>query len=316
MPVGLLYGLFVFGASFVVDDLFNVQADGPLRAVAPLAFVYPFVHLAIQLAQGVGRLHVYSVASAVGHLCFLGLLVALLVVDAEITSTRGLVLRAAAFLVRLGAPRRVAAAGLPRGERASSDDRRAGADLGISRLHRARPGVGTYSTDVLMLGALRDAREVGLYSLAVALATPLSLPGTGIAGALFPRMVQRQRVERRWLILTCALGLIGVVALTLVAGPLVDALFSSRYAPAVAFVFPLALASAVRGVTALYNSVLSAAARGRDLQRAALVLTASNVALNLLLIPPYGPEGAAWASLGALAANLGAHVFYYRRTLR
>lgn len=65
----------------------------------------------------------------------------------------------------------------------------------------------------------------------------------------------------------------------------------------------------------MYNSFLSAQARGRDLRNAAFILTSFNIALNFALIPSYGAKGAAWASLVALVANLAAHIFYYRRTV-
>jgi O-antigen/teichoic acid export membrane protein len=69
----------------------------------------------------------------------------------------------------------------------------------------------------------------------------------------------------------------------------------------------------VRGVTGIYNTYLSARAYGRELRSANITLTASNVVLNLTLIPPFGAQGAAWASLVALIVNLAAHVYYYRR---
>jgi O-antigen/teichoic acid export membrane protein len=54
---------------------------------------------------------------------------------------------------------------------------------------------------------------------------------------------------------------------------------------------------------------------GRELRNAGLVLTMSNVVLNVALIPPFGGTGAAWASFVALLANFGAHVVGYRRAL-
>jgi O-antigen/teichoic acid export membrane protein len=91
--------------------------------------------------------------------------------------------------------------------------------------------------------------------------------------------------------------------------------FSHRYSPAVRLVAPLALAQAIRGVTSVYNSFLSAQARGTELRNTGVILTFSNIVLNFALIPPFGATGAAWASLIALIANLFAHVFYYRRSL-
>jgi len=43
------------------------------------------------------------------------------------------------------------------------------------------------------------------------------------------------------------------------------------------------------------------------------VLALSNVAFNFALIPRFGAQGAAWASLLALGVNFLAHVYFYRR---
>ena len=128
-------------------------------------------------------------------------------------------------------------------------------------------------------------------------------------------MVRHGQIERRWLLGSWVVGLASAAAAWIFAAPFIDALFSHRYSPAVGLVGPLALAQAVRGVTGVYNSFLSAQAKGRELRNAAFILTSFNIALNFALIPPYGAKGAAWASLVALVANLRSHIFYYRRSI-
>jgi O-antigen/teichoic acid export membrane protein len=175
--------------------------------------------------------------------------------------------------------------------------------------------IATYNMDILMLGALADARAVGYYALAGSLAYAVGLPVSGMAAALFPRMATEDQIARRWLTLSWlsvgALAAVVVVA----AHPLIPLVFGDRYELAVALVLPLALAAAVRAVTTVYNSFLAAKARGRELRNAALVLTGSNVVFNFVLIPPFGAKGAAWASFAALVLNYIAHVVSYRRSL-
>jgi O-antigen/teichoic acid export membrane protein len=177
-------------------------------------------------------------------------------------------------------------------------------------------GIGTYNLDVLMVAAWTSSKEVGLYTLAAAMASAVGLPILGFSSALFPRMAKEGLIEKRWLMLSVVGGLAGLIFLWAASGQLIDLFFSHRYEGAQDFILPLAAAQGVRGTTGIYNSYLSAQARGKDLRNAALILTASNLTLNFALIPPFGALGAAWASLGALTINLGAHVFFYNRVTR
>jgi O-antigen/teichoic acid export membrane protein len=170
--------------------------------------------------------------------------------------------------------------------------------------------------DVLVLGALTDARSVGFYSLAVAIAYALGLPVTGLASALFPRMARGGPLRAQWLALAWLSGAVSLVAALLLARPVIELIFSPSYSDAAGLVVPLTLAQTVRGVTSIYNSYLSANRHGSELRNASVVLTVSNLIFVFAFIPPFGATGAAWASVLALAANLAAHIYGYRRTQR
>ena len=58
-------------------------------------------------------------------------------------------------------------------------------------------------------------------------------------------------------------------------------------------------------MTSIFNTYLGAQGRGRELRNAAVVLTVSNLVLNIALIPTYGITGAAVAwSVSVLVQNL------------
>jgi len=311
VPIGLLFSAVVFGLSFGVDGWFHVHLGTALRLVAVLALVYPFDYCALQLAQGSDRLHAYSAGTLLGHLLFVAACVSL-VVTGRISIASALVARSVAFgagwavFVVLIRPRWAPVMDTIR--RIAHETRVYGFHVYVGRVF----SVGTYSMDVLMVAALTDARSVAFYSLAAAIAYPVGLPAAGMATALFPRMATRRSLDRRWLLGVWGLGLTAGIALLSVARPLISLVFSSRYLPVYPLLFPLTAASVMGGVTRLYNSFLTAHGAGRQLWRAGSVLTVSNLVLNVALIPPFGRTGAAWASAGALAVNLAAHVVGYR----
>jgi O-antigen/teichoic acid export membrane protein len=279
-----------------------------------VAGAIPFVFVLQQLAQGVDRLHVSSLTAVLTQLLLVALLAVWLGVGEGLSSSSALGLRTLAFLLAgvagalwlrpiLGAV----------GSRALELVRQA-RDWGFQLFIGRVLSIGTYNMDVLMLGFWAAPRWVGLYVLAGSLATVSGLPVLGLSSALFGRMAREPAIDRRWLIIASTVGVASTIGITLVADPLIRLLFTSRYAAAAGLVFPLALAQLVRGVTTVFNTFLSAHAHGAALRNAGLVLTASNIALNFALIPPFGAQGAAWASVLALVANLVAHVFFYRRS--
>jgi O-antigen/teichoic acid export membrane protein len=313
LPVALLFSLTTFVFSFLVDHLFHVHAGTALRVAAPLAFIYPFAQFGLLLTQGDGRLHLYSLSSAAGQLLYL----VLVVVVAAAWGLHGPVLPLFLRGLALGAGslglviclRPVFVNVRQHARRFAQHARDYGFRVFVGRVL----SIGTYNMDVLMLAALTRPSVVALYTIAGKVTTASGLPITGLSSALFPQMVKEGRLQGRWLLCSWLFGLGCVGVLWLVARPLLTITFSHRYVAAAALIVPLALAQAIRGVTGIYNGFLSAHGKGVELSRAAVVLTVSNIVLNLALIPPFGALGAAWASFGALVINLGAHVAYYRR---
>lgn len=316
VPVAVVYLVVIYGLSFFVDSWFNVEVADALRVVAPLTVAFPLQFLAYQMAQGMDRLHVFSLTSAVGSVLFAVLLAAGYALGAKFSVVGTLAVSVVTMLLsivwllarlrpQLGPSVRERVAVMVR------DARSYGFEVYVGRVL----AIGTYRIDLLMVAVLTDARSVAFYSLAGAIATVVAFPGMALGAALFPRMTKIDRIPREWLLITILAGAAGAIAAAVLGRPIVTAVFSVRYLPAADLLIPLAMAEGLRSVTALYTSFQSAHGRGKDLRRAATYLTASNLIFNFGLIPPFGAAGAAWASFLALLVNLIAHMTYYRRSL-
>jgi O-antigen/teichoic acid export membrane protein len=315
LPIGAAFCLSTFALSFLASPVFGVNAGAALRAVAPLAFAYAFTAAASQLAQGSDRVATYTAASLVGQILFVAMLAAV-AAWGRLTVTTSLVINTVGILMGLVG---FVAALRPRFDHLRMhvrailrDVREWGLHMYVGRVL----SVGTYNMDTLMVAAFTDAKAVGWYVLAGALAQASGLPVVGLGSALFSPLARATRLEWRWLGIAWGFGALGVVGVAVLAPVAVDLLFSSSYHPVVRLALPLALAQAVRGVTSVYNTFLSAHGHGRELRTCGIVLTGSNLVLNFALIPPFGALGAAWASFGALGANYGAHVWQYTRVNR
>jgi O-antigen/teichoic acid export membrane protein len=314
VPVAALFAALMFGVSFVVDSVFNVHASSALRDTAPLAFVFAFPFVALALLQGVGRVHLQPVSNVLAQALFAVSLAIVLAASWHLSVVSAMLLRCATLgvsMVAIVVWLRPTFVGVGRHTRSLLAQARAyGFEIYVGRVL----SIGTYNMDVLMLAALTNAKSVGYYTLAGAVAAGLGLPITSFATVLFPRMVRTDRIDTRWLTIAWAIGGIAVLGALLLGGAVIRLVFP-RYGPAASLLVPLMMAEAVRDVTGIYNWFLTAHARGRELRNAGLVLTISNLILNFALIPPFGAMGAAWASFAALLANLAAHIVGYRRLL-
>jgi O-antigen/teichoic acid export membrane protein len=313
LPVGAAFSATIFGLSYGIDGWFNVDAGRALRVTAAAAIAFPFVKILQQLSQGVDRLHVAAAATVATQLILVAMLALFVSFGGELSTSNALAFRTFGLLIAcVGAAVWLRPAFASVGSWARELAREArewGFQLYVGRVL----SIGTYNMDIVMLGFWTNARSVAFYALAGSLAATSGLPVTGMAAALFAPMARRPSIPRQWLVVATVIGTGCALLAWLLAGPVIRIFFSDRYIAAAGLVLPLALAQLVRGITGIFNTFLSAHARGRDLRNAGLVLTVSNLVLNFALIPPYGARGAAWASLLALIANLIAHAVVYRR---
>ncbi|MDB4306197.1 flippase [bacterium] len=165
--------------------------------------------------------------------------------------------------------------------------------------------------DQIMLGHLADSKTLGIYSVAVRLSELWFFVPVAVAVSLFPAIVRSRENHTRevygmrmqaFFDMMAGMAYVIAVPLTLIALPLVIALFGVEYAEAgpILRVHIWALVFVSLGV-----------ARGRRLLAENLVPFAMfttvlgvtiNIGFNVLLIPKFGGMGAAWATLFSQAA--------------
>jgi len=257
--------------------------------------------------QGIQRLRAVAVARLVGQLLF-GILTPLLLIrgpgGAErfaVASAAGAILTAMvafALVRRAVGPIRVSWAIGPLWNLVKK-----AAPLGFSVIMLQI----YWSMDQVLLGLLTGKTEVGQYAAAAKLPTVLS----GFIGiwvsAVYPHASKLFRSDpdrlRRQLGIFTSLSI--VVALPLAAGSAIvgtsvmTGLFGPAYRPAGPPFAILIVASAVVVVSINYTSLAMAVDQERTFALAVTVASIVNILMNLLLIPAYGPIGAAISTVAA-----------------
>ncbi len=170
-----------------------------------------------------------------------------------------------------------------------------------------------FKLDQVLLLRLRGPEETGLYAAAYRVIEALLLMVGGTMTVLFPRLAASARgapgdfaadFARAWRALW-----VGGVALSLNgwlwAVSLFPLVFGRAYVPATAQLHILLGALPLAYVNYLLTQSLVATGRERLYAVATAVCAGLNLGLNLLLIPTWGPAGAAWATVATESTLLG-----------
>lgn len=178
-----------------------------------------------------------------------------------------------------------------------------------------------FNVDIVMLGWWRGANEIGFYSAAQKIVGMLAIFSGFISVATFPslsRFAHSDSWQEIKKLAETSLKMIFIIALPLVAGgvilkdSLIGFLFGADYLPA-ANTFAILLFSilAVHPLP-IYSNILFAFDRQAKLINYAIIASACNVALNFVLIPKYGIEGASAATL----ISFFVYIFLIQRSMK
>jgi O-antigen/teichoic acid export membrane protein len=158
--------------------------------------------------------------------------------------------------------------------------------------------------DTVLLSLLTDNYQVGIYGAAFRLFESTMFLSWSFGSAIFPWLSRKhvessEQLARGYEVgLGVLLSLLTPIGLgcTLLAAPVVHLLYHSPYAGSVVPLRLLGVVVIAYGVNYLTNSALTAHDRPGLMHRLLLVTLVQNLAMNAILIPPYGATGAAISS--------------------
>jgi O-antigen/teichoic acid export membrane protein len=155
--------------------------------------------------------------------------------------------------------------------------------------------------DMFLIAYFLSLREVGYYSIAMAMLAALWYLPAAIAQVLIPHISKRDnqagnQLTPRLARMGFAVSFIGAILMAILSYPLVKALFGDAFLPAI----PALLLLLPGGVIFTFAKMLAGDLIGRGLPKYAMYISiaafVTNIIVNLLLIPKFGIIGAAIAS--------------------
>lgn len=164
---------------------------------------------------------------------------------------------------------------------------------------------GNARLDQVLMAGLASSRELGLYAVAVSIAsltTGLSIP---VSNALCPRVAEGgAALGARSCRVTICLVAIAALAVGLVSAPMIPFVFGAGFADAVPMAVVLLLASIPLSGAIVLTTALTSADDPAASMRAEVAGLALTVPALVVLLPAYGGIGASFVSLVAYSARL------------
>lgn len=169
-------------------------------------------------------------------------------------------------------------------------------------------GLMHFKVDTLMLGLLQPFSAVAVYESAykfLEASRSLVWPGVMIFFPVCASLASRgawatlSALSRRLLLIATAMATVAMVLVLLTADWVIPLLFGARYVDSVPVLRILFLAAPALFVALVATYLASAMSVERPVVTILLASLALNVGLNAVLIPAWGPTGAAWATLGS-----------------
>ncbi|MFP4544758.1 MAG: flippase [Candidatus Kapaibacterium sp.] len=175
------------------------------------------------------------------------------------------------------------------------------------------------SINLVMLGIMRTDQETGIFNAALKILILSVVPSAIIQGAFFPllsRMITKEekiRISEKYISLIQMTGSIVSATIFVFAEFIIVFVFSDTYIEAVPVLRLLMISSFFAYISSSYNPALIAWKKEKKAMYAIIAGGITSIISNYLLIPEFGPTGAAYASILSEFTIVIILLFYFKR---
>ncbi len=182
-----------------------------------------------------------------------------------------------------------------------------------------------YNLDMVMLGYMKSAADVGIYSAAYKIILVGIIPLSLILNSFFPSLshiglknsIEFRNIIKQYAAFMFSTGLLISAIIFFNAGKVVGFIFGNHFVNAKGPLLILALNIAVISVNIFFGNPLIAWGKQKQYSVAVAMGAVVNIILNILLIPKFSYIGAAFATLmSEVAVFVGVFYLYNKYTFR
>lgn len=312
--VGLTYSIFMYISSFFVDILFHTTLGWIFRYASFLVVLLPFTLFFPQIARGTNQIILLSIFNIIPKVIYIfSALVFLNLIQIQpihfILLNLSCTLIGVLIILYILNPRY---SNLSKNlEEIFSKTKEYGFYLYIGQI----ADQATYKLDGIFITLFVNTIQLGFYSLALMLTSPIAAMSQALSTSLFKHFVVQNRIPRKVILYTSIWSGFCVLALIIICPFLISTLFGDEFLPTRSLIPPLALAGFFQGMYQPYNMFFGAKGKGKWMRNMSIAMAIVNLIGNIVLIPLLGAMGAAIASLLGTGSFFFASLYYYKKFL-
>ena len=310
--IGVSYSIFMLIFSFFVDSIFDTNVGWVLRYTSIILFVFPYKLLIPQMATGANEIRLLSVFNVLPKsLYIVFILLTLMIIPVEYYHV--IVLQIFATLITVTAILYLFHPIFDDIKRSLSTIWKKNKVYGIHLYLGHITGQSTYMLDKIFITYFVNTIQLGFYSLALMITTPMVGLSQAISTSLFKSFTDMDKIPKKVIYYNFLWLTSCIVGLVLLGKVIVALLFTEEFLPVVPLIKPLALAGFFQGMYQPYHMFLVAKGKGKWKRNLAFILALVNLGGNIILVPLMGAMGAAIATLLAAFSGYLLNIFYYRK---
>jgi len=310
MLIGLSFSLSIVGLSFFVDSLFNVEIGKILLIISPLCFVIPFKMFVSEVGIGANQVKPVAIFDVFASCLFLTI-ISLYYFFGTLTIFSLIVYNLLSFIAALVLATVQLKPIFNNIGAYTKEIIQKNKEYGWHYYTGAIANQTTFKLDELFITYFVNVSQLGFYTLANMICSPMSIMSSAFSKSMFKKMASMEKIPKKLFIYNSFWLLACVLGLYLMGEYIVSFLFGPEYGEVALLIIPLSIAHFFQGLSAPF-AFLSAKSMGKEIRNVAFAEGVVNVIGNIILVPLHGVYGAIIASVLARFVHYICLAYYYR----
>ena len=156
-----------------------------------------------------------------------------------------------------------------------------------------------------------DNTDVGFYTLALTIATPLAILPTVIGTTYFKKFASQKHIDKKVLVTTLILSVGSLLLYCILISPIVEILYDESYKSVALYAQYLAIGTTIHGVGDMFNRFLGSHGKGKELRNGAILCGLTMVIGNTIFVYFWGINGAILTRMVSAIVYCGSMMYYY-----